>query len=70
MRMLPLVCLSSLLSGCMVWPKPVDEVQVRQPIVVAPKPVVAKKAAPVVRKPVITQMPASERGEGGGGWDQ
>lgn len=73
MRMLPLICLPFLLSGCMIWPEPVAEVQVQQPVVVAPKPVVAKRAAPVVRKRVVpkpvVQSPAnSDRGESGGGW--
>lgn len=71
MRMLPLICLPLLISGCMIWPKPVGEVQVQQPVVVAPKPVVAKKAAPVVKKrivpkPVVATMPASERSDAPG----
>lgn len=64
MRMLPLICLPFLLSGCMIWPKPVEEVQVQQPVV-------AKKAVPVVKKrvvpkPIVSTTPASERSDSPG----
>lgn len=75
MRMLPLSMLF-LLSACMMPLEPVAKVQAPQTIVVAPKPVVAKKAAPVVKKRVVPKPVVapvgerSDRGEGGGGWSQ